>query len=197
MTVDKETIRKEIFRKLIHLCSAFIPLFLSFAYWLIISGLVLVVIIYIIAEILRLKGYKIPIISFITEKAARQRDENKFVFGPVTLVLGILLAALILPLEYAKIGIYALSFGDGFASLIGKAFGRITIPFTGGKTLAGSLACFTAVFICTLIVTRNPLITLLVALVAMLIEVLPLSDFDNIIIPIAIGSWYYLLCILL
>lgn len=189
----RNNIIKEIFRKSIHLCSALVPLFLKIQYWLTISLLFLTLIIYIISEILRRKGKTIPIISKITETAARKRDENKFVLGPVTLVSGILLASLILPLDCATIGIYALSFGDGLASLIGKLIGRVVIPGTNGKTVAGSLTCFFAVFISAFLFCHNCLISLILGTFAMLIEVLPLKDFDNLVIPIFIGSIYFLL----
>ena len=188
------SIFKELFRKIIHICSSFVPFFLKIIYWPTIALLILAGVSYSVCEILRLKGIEIPLISRVTEIAARKRDENKFVLGPVTLVIGILLAALILPLNCAKVGIYALAFGDGLASLVGKVFGKITIPGCKGKTVAGSLACFTAVFISTFVVCGNCLISLIIRTVAMLIEVLPLADFDNIIIPIAIGSIYCFIC---
>ena len=93
-----------------------------------------------------------------------------------------------MPPEAARIGIYALSFGDGTASLVGKLIGRVTIPFSGGKTVAGSLACFVAVYISCFCVCRNVLISFFVALSAMIIEVLPLKDFDNVIIPFVVGG---------
>ena len=191
---DKKTLLKELFRKSIHLISAVIPFLLSKYYWPVIIGFMIIVVLYYFSELFRLEGHEIPLISFVTETASRKRDECKFVLGPVTLVLGILFAALVLPLEYAKVGIYALSFGDGLASLVGKAIGRVEIPHTGGKTLEGSLACLIAVFTSTFIVTNNLLVSLLVALMAMLIEVLPLSDFDNMIIPISISYFYFILC---
>ena len=184
-------ILKELFRKSIHICSSFIPLFLKFAYWPVIGLLVLALIGYSISEILRSKNINIPLISKVTEIAARKRDENHFVLGPVTLVCGILLASLILPLDCARVGIYALAFGDGLASLMGKLFGKVTIPGAHGKTAAGSLTCFFAVFVSTFCCCHNCLVALLIALCAMFIEVLPLSDFDNLIIPPVIGYIYY------
>lgn len=181
---------KELFRKSIHICSSFIPLLLKFAYWPVIALLIAAVIVYTISELLRARGINIPLISKVTEIAARKRDENHFVLGPVTLVCGILLAALLLPLDYARVGIFALAFGDGLASLIGKLFGKITIPGAHGKTAAGSLTCFFAVLVSTYCCCQNTLISLYVALCAMFIEILPLSDFDNIIIPPVIG-WIY------
>lgn len=181
---------KELFRKSIHICSSFVPLFLGIAYWPVIGLLVAAVILYTISEILRAKGINIPLISKVTEIAARKRDENRFVLGPVTLVCGILIAALLLPLDCARVGIFALAFGDGLASLIGKLVGKITIPGAHGKTAAGSLTCFFAVFISTFCCCHNCFVSLLIALCAMFIEVLPLSDFDNLIIPPVIG-WIF------
>lgn len=183
----KNSLIKELFRKSIHICSSFVPLFLKLAYWPIIILLFLALILYSISEIFRLRGYSIPVISKITEIAARKRDENKFVLGPVTLVIGILLAALILPLDCAKIGIFALAFGDGLASLTGRMIGKITIPGTRGKTVAGSLACFFAVFIATFCSCGNCYVSLVIGVCAMVIEVLPLADLDNVLIPICIG----------
>lgn len=184
---------KELFRKSIHICSSFVPMFLRIAYWPVIGILIFALIFYTISELLRSKNINLPLISRVTEIAARKRDENHFVLGPVTLVCGILLAALFLPLDCARVGIFALAFGDGLASLVGKLIGKITIPGAHGKTAAGSLTCFFAVYISTYCCCQNCFLSLCVALCAMFIEILPLSDFDNLIIPPAIGLIYYLL----
>ena len=181
-------ILKELFRKSIHLCSAFIPLLLRYLYWPVIITFSIIVILYTIAELARLHGKTVPIISAVTAAAARKRDENKFVLGPVTLTLGIILCALIWKPVPASIGIYALAFGDGLASLAGKLFGKVRIPFTKGKTAAGSLTCFSAIFISSYLVGKNAEAALIIATAGMFIEVLPLKDFDNIIIPVALGG---------
>ncbi len=181
-------ISKELFRKTIHMCSAFVPLFLGFMYWPVLIALICVLIFYIVAEILRVNGVNVPGISYITAAAARKRDEGKFVLGPVTMSLGVIVSSIIWPLQAATIGIFALSFGDGLASLSGKLFGRVQIPFTKGKTVAGSLTCFTAVFVSSFFVSRNSFVSLVNASAAMFIEVMPIKDFDNLIIPISIGG---------
>lgn len=184
---------KELFRKSIHICSSFVPLFLKLAYWPVIILLVLALLFYTVSELLRSKGIELPLISKVTEIAARKRDENRFVLGPVTLVCGILLASLLLPLDCARVGIFALAFGDGLASLMGKLIGKITIPGAHGKTAAGSLTCFLAVFISTFCCCGNCLLSLIIALCSMFIEILPLSDFDNLIIPPVIGVLYFIM----
>ena len=183
----RRSIAKEIVRKSIHLCSAFVPYFFERTFYFTAVLLAAALIFYIISEALRLRGFEVPFIARITEAAARKRDENKFVLGPVTLVTGILLAAFILKPAPCKIGIYALAFGDGLASFVGKLRGRLRIPLTRGKTAAGSLACFLAVFIASFAVCKQAVPAFILAMLATFVEVLPLTDFDNLIIPSAIG----------
>ncbi|MBQ8012933.1 MAG: phosphatidate cytidylyltransferase [Treponema sp.] len=182
------SLRKEFFRKTIHICTAFVPLFLHLAHVPALLCLCSAGLFYIVAEFLRFNGHEIPLISDITAAAARKRDENKFVLGPVTLVAGIVSAALLWEENAAAVGIFALAFGDGLASLAGKTFGKIRVPYTHGKTVEGSLTCFAAIFCSTFFVTNNCRISLLVAATGALIEVLPLKDFDNLLIPVLLGG---------
>lgn len=179
---------KEIFRKSIHLCSGFVPLCLKYFYKGAIGLLVFAGAFYTLTQVLSLNGRRVPLVSDITDMAARERDRGKFVLGPLTLVLGILLAALFCPPKSAAVGIFALAFGDGLASLAGKLLGNLHIPRTGGKTCAGSLMCLLAIFISSFCVLGRTDAALVLALCGMLVEVLPLKDFDNILIPLLLGK---------
>lgn len=179
---------KELFRKTIHMCTAFVPFFLHLAYFPVMILLGLMLTVYCVAEWSRCKGHSVPIISSITMVAARKRDENRFVLGPATLAAGVLITAALFPPLPASVGILALAFGDGLASLVGKCFGRIPIPFTGGKTVAGSLACFVAIFCSTYVQTESAEVALGCALVGTVFELFPLKDLDNLVIPILIAS---------
>lgn len=180
---------KELFRKAIHMCAALVPLLLHFAYYPVMVLLTLMLIFYCIAEWCRFRGSWIPVISPITMAAARKRDENKFVLGPATLATGVLLTAALYPALPAAVGICALAFGDGLASLVGKCFGHVRIPFTGGKTVAGSLACFVAIFCSSYLLTGRADVGLGCGLVGMAFELVPLKDMDNLVIPIVIASF--------
>lgn len=184
----RNSILKEVVRKSIHMCSAFVPFFLRIAYIPVLVLLGAALVFYCISEFLRLRGVELPFIAKVTAVAARKRDENKFVLGPVTLVAGIISSAVLWSPPAAAIGIYALSFGDGLASLCGKLFGRVYIPLTNGKTAAGSLTCFLAVYISSFCVCGDASAAFFLALSAMVIEVLPLADMDNVVIPVAIGA---------
>ncbi|MDR1374277.1 MAG: phosphatidate cytidylyltransferase [Treponema sp.] len=138
-------------------------------------------------EKLRLGGQSVPLVSSLTVMASRRRDRNRFVLGPVTLGLGALLALLFYPSPAASIAVYALAFGDGFASLVGRFFGRIRPPFLLGKSLEGSLACFTAVFIAAHRVSGRITTAVFAGFVAALTEALPLKDYDNLVLPLTVG----------
>jgi phytol kinase len=183
-----EEIRTEILRKGIHLLIAFVPALaainLGFAVGLLTGG----VLFYATCESMRMEGLSVPVISKVTALAARRRDGNRFVLGPVTLGIGALLSLLLYPNPAASIAIYALAFGDGLSSLIGKTFGSIRIPFTGGKSVEGSLTCLVAVFVAAFAVTGDSPRSLAVAIAAMVIEAAPTKDFDNIILPVSVGA---------
>ena len=185
---QKQSFYKELVRKSIHICSAFIPLLLSFLYWPVIGALLAMLAVYSASEFLRLRNIKVPVISSITATAAREKDEGRFVLGPVTLVIGIVFTALMWEETAYTIGILCLAFGDGFASIIGKMFGKRKLPFSKGKTYAGSTGCFIACFIALLLFTKSIKISLIVAAVTTLIEAFPLGDWDNIIIPTLTGA---------
>jgi dolichol kinase len=98
-----------------------------------------------------------------------------------------MLALLLYPSTAAAIAVYALAFGDGLASLAGKMFHTPRIPGTRGKTIAGSLACFAAVLLSCLRLTGSPWKALLLALAATALEMIPVRDFDNLILPVGTG----------
>ncbi|AEJ20186.1 diacylglycerol/polyprenol kinase family protein [Gracilinema caldarium] len=184
-TVDE--IKTEIFRKSIHFLIAIVPSLAIISTTGTLVLLVLGVILYSYAETLRLSGVVVPFISQVTFMAARKRDQGRFVLGPVTLGIGAMLALLLYPAPASSIAIYALAFGDGLASLIGKVFGKIRPLILMGKSIEGSLACFFAVFLITYRISKSISLSFFTAIAATLIEIFPLKDFDNIIMPIGVG----------
>jgi phytol kinase len=150
---------------------------------LLMSGLL----IYLMAENTRLAGQRVPFITALTEIASRKRDEGHLVMGPVTLALGAMFSLFLFPLPVATMAILALAFADGFSSVMGKIFGRVIIPFTGGKTLIGSLTAFTAIFIIVYLSGAPIPVVLAVAASGMVLEALPLEDLDNVVLPVGLG----------
>jgi dolichol kinase len=177
----------EMVRKSLHLLIALVPVLASVNLPATIALLAMGTIFYSLAEASRRQGNPVLVVSDLTLIAAREKDMNGFVLGPVTLGLGALLSLLLYPLPAASIAIFALAFGDGFAGLVGTVVRGPRIPFLNGKTLAGSFACFAAVFIVTFGITSRPADSLIVAAAATFLEGIPAGNFDNIIIPFGVG----------
>jgi dolichol kinase len=179
--------KTEVVRKAIHFLIALSPGMAAINYPLTVLALMAGVLGYTFMETLRLSGVKIPVVSTLTAMASRPRDMGVFVLGPVTLGLGALLTLLLFPSPAACIGIYALAFGDGFAGLVGKLFGRIRPAFLFGKSLEGSVACFAATFVTAYLVSHSAAVSAAAAITAMAVEALPLEDYDNISLPLIVG----------
>lgn len=179
-------LRGELVRKSLHMLIAFVPAIASLAgVTLTLAFLGLGVLVYAGAEYARMHGHPVGLIATITVLASRPRDRGHFVVGPVTLGVGAMLALLLYPAPAAFLAIYALAFGDGIASLVGRAFGRIQL--LRGSTLEGSLACFAAVFAVAIIMTHSVAVSIAVAATATTLEALPTDDMDNVILPVGVG----------
>ncbi|MCL2252731.1 MAG: phosphatidate cytidylyltransferase [Treponema sp.] len=177
----------EIVRKSIHFLIALVPSIAALNKTAAVFLLMIGTLGYTLMEYLRLSGVKVPVISALTNMASRPRDMGRFVMGPVTLGFGAMLALLLYPSSAAAIAIYALAFGDGIASLAGKFIGKLRPAFLRGKSIEGSIACFTVVFASAYAVSGSLHIALTAAFTAMIAEALPLKDYDNIVIPVVVG----------
>jgi dolichol kinase len=184
---DIGELKTEIVRKAIHFLIALTPSMAAVNRPFTVLFLMAGTLGYTFMEYLRLGGVKIPVFSSLSRMASRPRDAGGFVMGPVTLGLGALIALLLYPSPVASIAIYALAFGDGFASLVGKFFGKWRPAFLYGKSVEGSLACFTAALSGAYAVCGNMRSALTAAFTAMVVEALPIGDYDNLLLPVTVG----------
>jgi dolichol kinase len=193
--IEDSEITTEVVRKSIHMLIALVPPLAALNVHLTMALLAGGVLFYTWTESLRLHGQKVAVISFLTITAARARDRDGVVLGPVTLGVGAMLALLLYPEPAAAMGIYALAFGDGLASLMGKLFGKVVLPYTGGKTIIGSSTCFLSVMLVALGILPTFGAAVIVGLSATLLEMFPTRDMDNIILPTGVGlvTWLFML----
>jgi len=180
-------IETEIVRKSIHILVGIVPTLAAVSPQVTSTLLAFGILFYTYCELLRLRGYEIAVVSRVTALAARRRDSGRFVLGPVTLGMGALFSLLVFPEPAASIAIYALAFGDGLSSLVGRLFGTVRIPFTGGKSLEGSLTCFLAVWAAAYGKTGDPSGALVIAGAATVAEAAPTRDLDNLLLPLVVG----------
>jgi len=180
--ISQQTFAKELIRKAIHSAIAFVPTLARWNFHLTVVALSLGIILYSVNESARVSGRSNGIISLITEIASRP-TEHGFIWGPVTLGLGTLAALLYYPNPSATIGIYALAFGDGIASLARPLRNHANTGKEEG-VLLGSLFCFMAVFLSACIVLNDLRLSLISATVATGLELILMQDVDNLIIPL-------------
>jgi len=180
--------KAELLRKGIHILIALVPLLAavnrSHTALLLMGGILF----YVWAESMRFVGFSPPFVSSVTRTVLREREQDCFALGPVTLGLGALLALLLFPPKVAAVAIYALAFGDSAATLVGTFLGRIRPAFMAGKSLEGSLACLAATAAAAYLVFGDWKIALAAGLVSMVVDTLPFGDFDNILLPLAAGA---------
>ncbi len=120
------------------------------------------------------------------------RHERGYDAGIVLYPVAVLLLILVFrhQLHFAAIGWALLAFGDGVATLAGKAMGGAKLPWNRDKSWAGLLAFFLAGYAMSLAVAywldyRAPVVVLMAALAAAITESLALGIDDNLTVPFA------------
>ncbi|MCL2558232.1 MAG: phosphatidate cytidylyltransferase [Treponema sp.] len=136
-------------------------------------------------EIARLSGARVPAVSALTALVSRRA--GRFEAGPLTLAAGALLSLLLFSPAVATAAIFALAFGDGCAGLVGRLYGSVRPAFLYGKSVEGSLSCLVATGLSVYLFSQNAPAALVAAIVATLVEALPLKDWDNLALPLAVG----------
>ncbi len=181
--------KDEIKRKTFH----FLTLIYVAAYWflpinIVLFGLAAAIVIVLIGEFIRAKNEKFNVfILQVLGSVHRPSEEHKISGLPWTL-LGAFLVILLFGGKniFVLTSFLYLAFGDAFAALFGKAYGKHKIY--AGKSLEGTLACFGICFVMGLIVFLSlghfgilsaVLLAFFGAVVAALIETVPWCLNDN------------------
>ena len=114
-----------------------------------------------------------------------REHEKTALTGSTSMVIAGLLTVYCFQKNIAVAALLYLTIGDSMAALIGKTYGRTHLF---GKTLEGSLACFSScVFIGLLVPGLPPDVVIAGALAATLFELLPIPIDDNFRIPLSAG----------
>lgn len=189
------TLKTEIFRKSIHIIGFIVP-FISLALGIMVAAVFVIgmMTVYSISEYMRLKGRRsIPMFTAITKMAMRNErgnshneKQNTFIKAPLYFATGILLSLLIFTAPFNYVAIAVATLGDGFASIIGRLYGRNKIPHSGGKTIEGTAAGLAFAFAGCLIFV-SPTIAIIAASIGMITELLHLRVSDNLSVPLITG----------
>tara|TARA_Y100000996_G_scaffold252107_1_gene198364 strand:- start:1660 stop:2244 length:585 start_codon:yes stop_codon:yes gene_type:complete len=180
----------EYIRKIIHLFSLIIP----FGYLHIITDkyamvqiLIILNIIFLFCDIARHKILWIQsIFKYFFNDMLRGHELKGQLTGATWVLIGSLISILIFTKYVAIIALIFMSLGDTAAGLIGQKFGKHKV---GNKTWEGFLA---GLIVCIIVAINFPFlplkISLVGALVAMIMELLPIPLDDNFKIPLGSGA---------
>lgn len=172
-------------RKAVHLSALLVPVVTELtSKSVVLAALSVITIAYVLGEVLRLKGHRLPIMTPFTLRMSRPEERTGFIIRPAYFAIGIILALAIYPnaIAYASICIGAI--GDSVAAIVGGRFGRHRI--VKRKTAEGFAAGLTCAFLLASLFV-SPLIALLGAVGGMIMELIDMPD-DNLTMPIVAGA---------
>jgi phytol kinase len=187
--IDHSLTRRELFRECIHISGflvAFFTVYFGLNQFWVAFVILMITLAYIVSELSRMLGVNIPIASTITWKAAIKPEIHEFVTAPIFFAVGIMLALILYPAPVSYASIAAFAFGDGFATIFGKTFGRHAFPYNKGKKIEGTAGGFVFAFLGALVFT-DPLRAVVGAATAMIVETLPTPINDNLTMPVFAG----------
>ncbi len=180
------------FRAVVHASPLLIPLLVVATSGSAVTlALVATTVVYVLSEVLRLNGKRVPLITRFTLAMSRENESLHFVAAPVYLALGIVLSLLVFPKNIAYASITIAAVGDPIASLIGERYGQMHV---GRKTLEGSAAGLLVSFAAALLWVP-PHLALIGSLAGMVLELLGVLD-DNLTTPIGAGTAMFIASIL-
>ncbi|MEK6947744.1 MAG: hypothetical protein AABX19_00720 [Nanoarchaeota archaeon] len=189
--------KKEIKRKLFHICNSMIVsvlVYFNILNWYILLFIVLLgLLLSFIA-----KNYHISSITFFLKHLDRDYDIRNFPGkGAITFMSGCFIAVLFFSKDIAIASILIMGFGDAVSSLVSKSFGKLKHPLNNFKKLEGTLLGILVSFI-----AASFFISYIEALFASIIGMIVESIYfnkksffidDNILIPLFSGLTIFLL----
>ena len=184
---------RELRRKSIHLLGLIVPILYFFTSRdLIIIGVGALLTLALAAELLKgvVPGVRVIFLR-IFSPILRSQEQKGGLTGATYFLIGSFLCILLFDKMLAIVCLCFLTLGDLCAALIGKQWGRIKL--FSRKSLEGSLACFVVCTAAALLIGLHPVVAIAGALVATLIELLPIGVDDNVTIPLISGLAMHLL----
>ena len=176
---------KEFFRQIVHIVfgTIFVALTVFFGIGFTLQMLILFFIFGAIISFLIMKKKKIPFFSEIVGIAGRGNEKELPGQGALLFFLGAIITMALFSRTEIVIGaLIVLVYGDGFATVVGKSFGKTKL--LNSKTLEGTLAgIISSAILLSLFFPLN--VSIITAVIGMLAEFLPIDD--NLTIPIISG----------
>jgi len=191
LTIQRFSWKRELFRKGIHLLGCVCPFLAQSNKLLTIYILLGIITVYFLSEFLRYMGVSFLLFSHITRRAQRHIETRSIIIGPILLGLGIMFTILFFHYHTYLPAILIVSISDSFSALIGIRFGKTRIFGLKNRTVIGSLTFFLSSFI-ILFLTVPARLVLPATMIATLLELIPVYNLDNLLIPTGTALFLHL-----
>ncbi|MGD1000504.1 MAG: haloacid dehalogenase-like hydrolase [Candidatus Brocadiia bacterium] len=176
----------EILRKSLHMSALAVPFLAGYSVMGVSLLLLALAAGYLVLEFWRVHGVHLPLAHRLTQVVLRRSESRRLATAPLTLGFGMLVSLWCLPLAVAQACILIAAVADSAASIIGARWGRTFWSHNRLKSLEGSTAFLVSAIVCgSVYLPLRSAVPL--AIVAALIESLPLQDWDNFVMPVGAG----------
>lgn len=179
---------EEVSRKVAHIMFGGVWMLLWAVFW----GEQIYLITAFVAVIVAVIGVKLDVFA-VTSRADSKEDDVSIVFFTLgELVLACMAYFYPPALPAGTCGMMSVAFGDGFAALVGKKWGKYTPKLCGQKSLAGSMGCFLFAMLSMIIACKIMGFNLVIwkcavlALVAAGVELVS-NKYDNLVISVSVA----------
>ncbi|UCB45914.1 MAG: hypothetical protein JSV25_00380 [Spirochaetota bacterium] len=190
ISISRFNWRRELFRKVVHLGGCAIPFIARYNKILTSVVLLAIIVIYLISELMRTFGLSFSLFSQITRRAQRHSERRGIVYGPILLGLGIAMTIVFFKSEIYIPAVLVVSISDSISALVGRRWGKIHIFGLRNRTVEGSTAFFVSAFIILYFYFPLP-VAIMTTIVAAILELVPVYNMDNLLIPV--GTALFLL----
>ncbi len=178
----------EIRRKIVHILGISFAIAFAFLKDIFLIGLVILNVIFMLVIISLFYKY-FKMFKFL-EKFERKDDLRMFpAKGAIMYFVGILIVLVFTrDLNILLISILILSLSDGFATIVGRRYGKHRLPYNKKKSFEGTLTFFIISYIILSLFTKDLYFSLLASFMLAILESLNLKVDDNLLIPVATAS---------
>jgi dolichol kinase len=171
------------YRSIIHASSILVPIMVEVTSELATAiALCTITTAYALAELLRLRGRPVPVLSTFTLAMSRPEERSHLIAKPIFLAAGIIITLVLFPRNIAYASIVIPAIGDPIAAYVGSRFGRRRV---GSRSWEGFVAGTCAVYVPTVFII-SPILGAVGSVVGMLMELTGIFD-DNLTIPLGSG----------
>ena len=177
---------REYYRKTVHFSGIFFIPLLLWNRHIFAALLALFLAIYLAVEFLDRRERRIPLLTTFTEMCKRAFEEGRLSRGAILLVVAGIVSPYLFGTQAAAIGLSQTFAADVTSTIAGIRWGRLKLPYSKRKSWVGSTVFLVTAFIVSLYFVSWPQ-ALVLALIGAVVESLPISEADNLTVPLAVG----------